>query len=215
MAIAGMAKGSQVAKRRAGERHDGDADSLAHEFQRQPGNDERCEKERQEPLSGAAEGDDLALGGVEGLRAARVSAIADLQGMTSRLDWYLDRVIHFDRPVPLTIDHDIVRATTDLRSDCLMRHLQRCRYLLISSCFSTTLLWVLGDERNVPATGVAPTTPLATQAGVTLGVGGALLVTRKMATNRPDVCAAGDCTVIHHLLLPPPTYLPLGTTAHK
>jgi hypothetical protein len=112
---------------------DDDADSIANEFQCQPGNDKGREKDRQEPLSGASEGDDLALGGVEGLSAARVSAIADLQGMTSRLDWYLDSVIHVDRPVPLTIDHDVVRATTDLRSDCLVRQLQRCRHLLVSS----------------------------------------------------------------------------------
>src|SRR5271169_4267793 len=119
----------------AGERHDGDADSIANEFQCQPGNDEGCQKDRQEPLSGASEGDDLALGGVEGFSAARLSAIADLQGMTFRLDWYLDRVVHFDRPDPLTVDHDIVRATTDLHSDCLMGQLQRRRHLLISSCF--------------------------------------------------------------------------------
>jgi hypothetical protein len=31
--------------------------------------DEGCEKDRQESLSGASEGDDLALGGVEGLSA--------------------------------------------------------------------------------------------------------------------------------------------------
>jgi len=79
-----------------GERHDGDTHSIANEFQRQTGNDERCEKERQEPLSCAAEGDNLALGGVEGFSAARISAIADLQGMTSWRDWYLDRAIHFD-----------------------------------------------------------------------------------------------------------------------
>jgi hypothetical protein len=99
-------------------------------------NDEGCEKDRQESLSGASEGDDLALGGVEGLSAARISAIADLQGMTSRLDWYLDRAVHLDRPDLLTIEYDIVRATADLRSDCLMRQLQRCRHLLISSWFS-------------------------------------------------------------------------------
>ncbi|MFY9864137.1 MAG: hypothetical protein WAK58_09995, partial [Trebonia sp.] len=112
-----------------------DADSIANKFQCQPGHDKGCEKDRQGPLSGASEGDDLFLGGVEGLRAARVSSIANLQGVTSRLDWYLDRVVHFDRPDPLTVDHDIVRATTDLRSDCLMRQLQRRRHLLISSCF--------------------------------------------------------------------------------
>jgi hypothetical protein len=59
------------------------------------------------------EGDDLVLGGAKGLSAARVSSIANLHGVTSRLDWYLDRVVHFDRPDPLTVDHDIVRATTD------------------------------------------------------------------------------------------------------
>jgi hypothetical protein len=125
----------QVPGRHPGKRHDSDADSLANEFQCQPGNDEGCEKDRQEPLSSASEGDDLALGGVEGLNAARVSAIADLQGMTSRLDWYLDRAVHFDRPDSLTIDYDVIRAATDLRSDCLMRQLQRCRHLLISSWF--------------------------------------------------------------------------------
>jgi hypothetical protein len=98
----------------SGECHDGGADSIANEFQCQPWNGKGCEKDRQEPLSGASEGDDLTLGGVEGLSAARVSAIADSQGMTSRFDWYFDRVVHFDRPGPLTIDHGIVRATTDL-----------------------------------------------------------------------------------------------------
>jgi hypothetical protein len=90
---------------------------VANEFQCQPGHYKGCEKDRQEPLSGASEGDDLFLGGVEGLSAARISSIANLQGVTSGLDWYLDRVVHFDRPNPLTVDHDIVRATTDLRSD--------------------------------------------------------------------------------------------------
>lgn len=56
---------SPAAKRHAGERYNGNADSLPNEFQRQLGNDERGEKERQEPLSGTPEGDDLALGGVE------------------------------------------------------------------------------------------------------------------------------------------------------
>jgi hypothetical protein len=87
-----------------GERHDGDAWSLADEFQCQPGHGKGCEKDRQEPLSCAPEGDDLFPGGVEGLSAARVSPIADLQGVTSRLDWYLDRVVHLDRPGPLTVD---------------------------------------------------------------------------------------------------------------
>jgi hypothetical protein len=34
-----------------------------------------------EPLSGASEGDDLALGGLEGFSTARLSPITDLQGV--------------------------------------------------------------------------------------------------------------------------------------
>jgi hypothetical protein len=66
------------------------------ELERQAGDDEGREEDRQKTLSGAAEGDGLALGGVEGLSSAGVSATANLQGVTSRFDWYLDRVVHFE-----------------------------------------------------------------------------------------------------------------------
>jgi NADPH-dependent 2,4-dienoyl-CoA reductase/sulfur reductase-like enzyme len=36
-----------------------------------------------------------------------------------------------------------------------------------------------------------------------------------METNLPNIFAAGDCVETHHRLLDHPTYLPLGTTAHK
>jgi NADPH-dependent 2,4-dienoyl-CoA reductase/sulfur reductase-like enzyme len=62
--------------------------------------------------------------------------------------------------------------------------------------------------------GVRPDTSLAADAGVTLGVRGAIAVDRGMRTGLPDVFAAGDCVVTHHRLLGE-TYLPLGTTAHK
>jgi NADPH-dependent 2,4-dienoyl-CoA reductase/sulfur reductase-like enzyme len=38
---------------------------------------------------------------------------------------------------------------------------------------------------------------------------------RRMETNVPDVFAAGDCVETHHRMLNEPTYIPLGTTAHK
>ena len=50
-------------------------------------------------------------------------------------------------------------------------------------------------------TGVRPDTQLAVDTG--------------MRTNLPDVYAAGDCVHTHHRLLDHPTYVPLGTTAHK
>src|SRR6516165_4549714 len=98
------------------------------ELERQAGNDEGREKEGQKPLAGASEGDHFALGGIEGLGSARVSAIADLEGVTSRVDWRFDRLVHRNRPDTLTVNQDIVRAATDLRSDCLMRQLEGCRH---------------------------------------------------------------------------------------
>jgi NADPH-dependent 2,4-dienoyl-CoA reductase/sulfur reductase-like enzyme len=63
--------------------------------------------------------------------------------------------------------------------------------------------------------GVRPDTELAVAAGVQTGVRGAIRVDRRMRTNLPDVLAAGDCVETWHRLLQEPTYLPLGTTAHK
>lgn len=62
--------------------------------------------------------------------------------------------------------------------------------------------------------GVRPNTELLTDAGVTAGAGGAVVVDERMRTGLPHVWAAGDGVVTHHRLLGV-TYLPLGTTAHK
>src|SRR5437870_1086696 len=113
---------------------------LASERECQAGDDEGRGKDGQNPLSGAPEGDGFALSGVEGLSSAGVSAVANLEGMTSRFDWYLDRVVHFERSGTLTINHDVVRATSDLDSDCFVRQLQRCGHrrspLVSGRCFS-------------------------------------------------------------------------------
>ena len=65
------------------------------------------------------------------------------------------------------------------------------------------------------AAGVRPNTELAVSAGVELGAQGAIRVDRRMATSGPNVWAAGDCVETWHRVLQAPTYLPLGTTAHK
>ncbi len=62
--------------------------------------------------------------------------------------------------------------------------------------------------------GVRPEVSLAAAAGAALGARGAIAVDRRMRTSLPDMYAAGDCVITHHLLLGE-TYLPLGTTAHK
>ena len=65
------------------------------------------------------------------------------------------------------------------------------------------------------ATGVKPSTQLAQTAGIALGVAGAIQVDRTMATNIPDILAAGDCAETWHHILKSKVYMPLGTTAHK
>jgi NADPH-dependent 2,4-dienoyl-CoA reductase/sulfur reductase-like enzyme len=65
------------------------------------------------------------------------------------------------------------------------------------------------------AGGIKPSVDLASAAGAQLGAAGAIAVDTRMRTNLPDVFAAGDCVHTHHTLLAEPTYMPLGTTAHK
>jgi NADPH-dependent 2,4-dienoyl-CoA reductase/sulfur reductase-like enzyme len=65
------------------------------------------------------------------------------------------------------------------------------------------------------ATGVKPSIKLAQTAGIALGVAGAIQVDRTMATNIPDIFAAGDCAETWHNILKTTVYMPLGTTAHK
>jgi hypothetical protein len=90
---------------------------LTVELECQNGDDEGREKDRQKTLSGASICHSLVLGGLEGLRSAGASSTANLYGVTSRFDWYLDCVIHLERSGLLSVDHDVVRATSDLDSD--------------------------------------------------------------------------------------------------
>jgi len=75
----------------------------------------------------------------------------------------------------------------------------------------------LSDEADMilVAVGARPETEIATAAGVTRGVRGALRVNRRMETNVPDIFAAGDCVETWHRISQSNSYLPLGTTAHK
>lgn len=91
------------------------------ERDRQGWHDEGREKDRQKPLFAASEGDDLALGRVEGRSSARISAIAELQGVTSGLDWRLDGFMRVDRRDARAVDQDVELATTDLYADEVSR----------------------------------------------------------------------------------------------
>jgi len=65
------------------------------------------------------------------------------------------------------------------------------------------------------AVGARPDSELAEQAGAKLGAQDSIVVTRQMRTNLAEVFAAGDCVETYHRLLAAPTYISLGTVAHK
>ena len=67
----------------------------------------------------------------------------------------------------------------------------------------------------IVAAGVQPNVSLAQQAGVKLGVTGAIEVNAKMQTSALDVYACGDCAEGFSLLTQAPLYRPMGSTANK
>ena len=80
---------------------------------------------------------------------------------------------------------------------------------------------ILSDERKLPgdlvivATGVRPNVELAKEAGIELGVTGAIKVNPFMETSVADIYAAGDCIEQYHSITGKPVYRPLGSTANK
>jgi NADPH-dependent 2,4-dienoyl-CoA reductase/sulfur reductase-like enzyme len=63
--------------------------------------------------------------------------------------------------------------------------------------------------------GVAPRSQLAGDAGIELGVKGAVRVDQRQATNVAHVWAAGDCAESTHLVSDAPVHIALGTYANR
>lgn len=80
---------------------------------------------------------------------------------------------------------------------------------------------ILEDGRSISsgmvimATGVKPNINLAVDAGVEIGVTGAIKVNKKMQTNIEDIYACGDCIELFSQITGKPMYRPLGSTANK
>jgi len=80
---------------------------------------------------------------------------------------------------------------------------------------------ILEGGRELPcdmvimATGVKPNIILAKEAGIEIGVTGAIKVNNKMQTNVKDVYACGDCIETFSAITGKPAYRPLGSTANK
>jgi NADPH-dependent 2,4-dienoyl-CoA reductase/sulfur reductase-like enzyme len=67
----------------------------------------------------------------------------------------------------------------------------------------------------IVSTGVRPNSELAAVAGLQLGESDAIQVDRHLRTSAPDIFAAGDCVVHHHLVLDRSVWIPLATSANK
>ena len=65
------------------------------------------------------------------------------------------------------------------------------------------------------AVGVRPSTRLASDAGVELGVKGAVKVDGRMRTSVEDIFAAGDCATTSDTITGLETWVPLGSTSRK
>jgi NADPH-dependent 2,4-dienoyl-CoA reductase/sulfur reductase-like enzyme len=121
--------------------------------------------------------------------------------------------------LPRTLDRDLAEEiSTELRTHGVE---VSCGTTVTEIVRDRGRLTVVADDGKRAAdavlvvSGVTPSSGLAASAGVQVNDRGAIVVDRQMRTNLPDVWAAGDCVHTHHALLAEPTYVPLGTTAHK
>lgn len=67
----------------------------------------------------------------------------------------------------------------------------------------------------VLSVGVRPVVDIAQQAGIELGITGAIKVNSRMETNIKDIYACGDCAEKVHIISNTPVWIPLGSTANK
>ena len=95
----------------------------------------------------------------------------------------------------------------------LDKHLERCGVRVRHR----TRISVTPDRYDLvlAATGLRPNVVLAGEAGVRVGVTGAIEVTDRMETSVAGIYAAGDCAETHHRVTGRPAWIPLGTTANK
>ena len=71
------------------------------------------------------------------------------------------------------------------------------------------------SDMVIMATGVKPNVMLAKNAGIEIGVTGAIKVNKKMQTNIEDIYSCGDCIETFSVVTGKAVYRPLGSTANK
>jgi NADPH-dependent 2,4-dienoyl-CoA reductase/sulfur reductase-like enzyme len=116
-----------------------------------------------------------------------------------------------DAEIAEDIEAELVRQKVDLRCSTPVERIAgdgRVRQVVAGGAAVDADLVVVG-------VGVSPDNALAGEAGVPLGVRGAVVVDEGMRTGVPNIWAAGDCAETRHRLHGQPSYVPLGTVASK
>lgn len=73
----------------------------------------------------------------------------------------------------------------------------------------------LSSDLTILAIGVTPESTLAKEAGITLGLRGAIQVNKQLATNYPDIYAIGDVIEVTDFVNQQPTVIPLAWPANR
>ncbi|MCX7698489.1 MAG: FAD-dependent oxidoreductase, partial [Candidatus Goldbacteria bacterium] len=86
--------------------------------------------------------------------------------------------------------------------------------------YGQNLIVKIGNDKIVTdfifvSRGMKPNTQLAKEAGLKLGMRGAIEVNNFMETSHPDIYAAGDCATVYNIIEKRLIYMPRGTTANK
>lgn len=74
---------------------------------------------------------------------------------------------------------------------------------------------IIDADMAIVCSGVKPNVKIAEDAGIKLGITGAIKVTPQMETNIQDIYACGDCVEEFNIISGKPMWLPLGANANK
>lgn len=107
------------------------------------------------------------------------------------------------------------------------KHVRMNKVELLTACRVTgfagegAVAKVVTEKGEVPADlvvlapGVKPNVQLAREAGLEIGITGAISVDARMRTSDPNIYACGDCCETTHLVTGRKVFVPLGSTANK
>lgn len=125
-------------------------------------------------------------------------------------------IIEKQNKITPNLDEDMA---TFLENQLLKKNVNIIKNTSISEIKDNSV--ILEDGRSISsdmvimATGVRPNVSLAVDAGIEIGVTGAIKVNKKMQTNIENIYACGDCIELFSQITGNPTYRPLGSTANK